>query len=118
MSSIKDSIPELLRAEYEERVLPLFGEELEKPEGAVRLCSRLRKHFTAEQASTAEGDQRVWELCGLFYLNTGRWHEAIGIFHDLYDYMLQCEADSGVRRHKGMTLCVTVGAGAYCAFPG
>lgn len=104
MPAIIDSIPDSLRAEYEEKVLPHFGAELESAEGAGRICSRLRKHSLAGQSFSPDV-QRLWELCGLFYINTGRWHEAIVIFHDLYDSMLTWEVDSVAREHKGMPLC-------------
>lgn len=46
----------------------------------------------------------LWELCGLFFLNRNRLHEAQAIFYVLYDHMLSHQESTGIYVHKGMPL--------------
>jgi hypothetical protein len=48
--------------------------------------------------------QRVWELCGLYYLHSHRLHEAIAIFRAWYDQLLAYQETVGARVHKGTPL--------------
>lgn len=48
--------------------------------------------------------QHAWHLCGLFYFNLGRFHEALAVFNRFYDHMLQYQEQFGKRLHKGTPL--------------
>ena len=47
--------------------------------------------------------QRTWEISGLLFLNSGRTHEALGVFFEFYDRMLEAQSSLG-RLHKGTVL--------------
>ncbi len=49
-----------------------------------------------------DGGARVWELAALWFLNTNRVHEALGLFWRLYQQMTIGQGTSWV--HKGMPL--------------
>jgi hypothetical protein len=98
-------IPEALKVEYQEQVCPYFRGHLEQQDGAPGLTAALRNRFGIEETTKANNGLRVWELCGLFYINTQRWNEARSIFDDFYDYLLQYQRESKVRQHKGLPLC-------------
>lgn len=75
---------------------------LEERDAASRLITMLPARYTPAQVAQPPGD-RIWELVGLSFLNSGRVHEALGIFWGLYQQML--EAQGGSKRiHKGMPL--------------
>jgi hypothetical protein len=79
-------------------LLPVFEER----DAAARLITLLPAKYSPAQVASPPED-RAWELAGLFFLNSGRVHEALSIFWELYQQMLK--AQSGSRRiHKGMPL--------------
>ena len=47
------------------------------------------------EAASADGGARVWELAALWFLNTNRIHEALGLFWRLYQQMTVGQGDSG-----------------------
>lgn len=76
---------------------------LEQRDGAVLALKLLTECIVPED--TAEGKrQRVWELCGIYYMSQARWHEALLIFRGLYNQMLTYQNQSGARLHKGTPL--------------
>jgi hypothetical protein len=89
-----ENVPELLREEYASSVRPelldLFGQN----DGAAKLVSVLPRLILPAEVASSGGPQREWELCGLFYLNLGRWHEALAVLHSLYEHMLQFQQES------------------------
>jgi hypothetical protein len=74
-------------------------------DGAARLLVDLPNRFSPLDVSTEGEPQRLWELCGLFFVNQSRWQEALPIFQQLYQHMLKAQEQSGKRTHKGMPLC-------------
>lgn len=76
-------------------------------DGAARLLEELPRRFPPETVVTAirtRPEQRVWELCGLMYLNSNRFHEALPIFEALYLQMIRWQLQTGNWTHKGMPL--------------
>lgn len=79
-------------------LLPVFEER----DAASRLITLLPTRYLPAQVAQPPGD-RIWELAGLLFLNSGRVHEALGIFWGLYQQMLEAQTGS-TRVHKGMPL--------------
>ena len=79
-------------------LLPFFEER----DAASRLITLLPTRYPPAQIAQPPG-ARIWELAGLFFLNSGRVHEALGIFWGLYQQMLEAQTGS-TRVHKGMPL--------------
>ncbi len=77
---------------------------LEQQDGAAKLVRRLPRSISPREAATSADLQRRWELCGLYYLNRGRFHEAIAVFHGLYDHLLAYQDENRKQTHKGMPL--------------
>jgi hypothetical protein len=75
---------------------------LEEIDSARRLASLLPEKYKPVQVVEHPG-QRVWELAGLYFFNSGRLHEALGIFWSLYLHTLEAQAELG-RVHKGVPL--------------
>jgi hypothetical protein len=78
---------------------------LEERDGAANLATELPK--TIMPAGVAEkytGGQRIWELFGLFFLNSGRFYEASNLFFLLYRHLLHHQAMTNNRVHKGVPL--------------
>lgn len=88
-----------------ERILPdqLQG-FLAVRDGAALFVRRLPEAFPAPGFAASLEQQRAWERVGLFYLQQGRYHEALPIFAALYDHMLAAQEETGNRCHKGMPL--------------
>ena len=95
--SVSSLIAEVERLDAE--VAPV----LERRDGAAVLLKWLPEKFTPVEISQPGDHQRVWELVGCFYMNTGRQHEALAVFWALYQHMLSAQ-NSGTRVHKGMPL--------------
>lgn len=77
---------------------------LERRNGAALLLPKLLTSIRPEEVANRGPRQRVWELAGVFFLRTGRFHEALAIFWALYQQMLAAQDVAG-RVHKGMPLC-------------
>jgi hypothetical protein len=77
---------------------------LAKREGAALLAQELPKFLLPSSVSSPTPQQGAWEQVGLFYLQQGRWYEAILIFAALYDQMLAAQEETSIRFHKGMPL--------------
>jgi hypothetical protein len=75
---------------------------LPQTDSASTLARILPTKYPPAQVATPPGD-RAWELAGLYLLNSGRIHEALGIFWALYLQMLEAQTAPG-RIHKGMPL--------------
>ncbi len=75
---------------------------LPQTDSASTLARMLPSKYPSTRAAEPPGD-RIWELAGLYFLNSGRIHEALGIFWELYMQMHQAQAVMG-RIHKGMPL--------------
>lgn len=58
---------------------------------------------------------RAWELVGLWFLNSGRVHEAVGLFWRLYQQMV--DGQQAGRCHKGMPLVWLSECYARLGFP-
>ena len=97
-------VPEFLAPEYNRLVRTRFPNLLEREDGAARLVSELRTSISPEEAVRSPDRQREWELCGLFYMNQKRCHEALAIFHSLYDHILTYQVEAKTWAHKGMPL--------------
>jgi hypothetical protein len=100
MQTTEDPLMNELKEKLPPELLPL----LDRRDGAALLAEKLPKTFSHERIATTTNEQRAWELVGLFYLTKGRFHEALSIFAKLYDHMLEAQAKSGERTHKGMPL--------------
>jgi hypothetical protein len=98
------NVPEPLIPEYHQLVPEAVLKQLERVDGAARVLEELRSTIPPADAAVPGKVQRAWELCGLYYLNQHRWHEAIAVFDALYDTMLVFQQDAGTRSHKGMPL--------------
>ena len=68
------------------------------------MLDELPNRFPPPEVVEEGGSQRTWELAGLHYFNSQRWHEALAIFWRLYQQMLAAQIN-GQRVHKGMPLC-------------
>jgi hypothetical protein len=79
--------------------LPVFDER----DAASRLITLLPTRYPLAQIAQPPGD-RMWELAGLFFLYSGRIHEALEVFWGLYQQKLAAQVTLG-RVHKGMPLC-------------
>lgn len=78
---------------------------LDERDGAAKLASELPNRFSpSDVVGQYTGKQRIWELFGLFYLNTMRHHEASTLFFLLYEHLLNHQAMEGTRVHKGVAL--------------
>jgi hypothetical protein len=71
-------------------LLPVFEER----DAASQLITTLPTRYTPAQTAQAPG-ARVWELTGLYFLNSGRIHEALAIFWGLYQQMLAAQIKLG-----------------------
>src|SRR5215469_12149820 len=80
-------------------LLPIFDER----DAASRLITLLPTRYPLAQIAQRPGD-RMWELVGLFFLYSGRIHEALEVFWGLYQQKIAGQATLG-RVHKGMPLC-------------
>jgi hypothetical protein len=86
-AELKGSAPELLKL-------------LSERDAGPRLTAHLPKTYAA--ATIAESSPfRVWELCGVRLLHSGRVYEALGVFWQLYQHMLRIQNSSN-RIHKGI----------------
>ena len=90
--------------EIQEKVPPNLIALLEEHDGAAHLAETLPKNFAPIDIATPSERQRAWELCGLYFLNLYRFHEALPIFSALYDQMLVHQESTGTYVHKGMPL--------------
>lgn len=72
-------------------------------EGATMICESLPRGVVPGPIDQ-ENVQDVWHLCGLYFLNLGRFYEALAVFSTLYDEMLRYQQDSGKHVHKGVPL--------------
>jgi|SRR5579862_1218752 len=101
---ILENLPESQRAEFESQFWPVF----ESVDGAARLVAQLPTVYTpAQVANWDEKPFKFWELCGHYYRAQSRWHEALALFHSLYDHMLLFEPAPGIHVHKGNPLLWT-----------
>ncbi|MGE3512125.1 MAG: hypothetical protein AB7N65_24950 [Vicinamibacterales bacterium] len=70
-------------------------------DSASRLLEVLPFKYSPSAVAQPNG-ARVWELAALWFLNSNRIHEALGLFWRLYQHMV--EGQAGGRVHKGMPL--------------
>jgi hypothetical protein len=77
------------------------AELLKDRDSAARLLELLPGKYPPQMA-VKDGGARVWELAALWFLNTNRVHEALGLFWRLYQQMTVGQGTSWV--HKGMPL--------------
>lgn len=91
-------------SELRAKVPPNLLAFLERKDGAAKLISALPCTIRPQDVAIPSESQRAWELCGLYFFNQQRWHEALPIFHALYEHMLKHQKDSGTYVHKGMPL--------------
>jgi hypothetical protein len=79
-------------------LVPVFDQR----DAASKLICILPANYSPSDVSKPPGN-RPWELAGLYFLTSGRVHEALSIFWALYQRMLEAQAAGG-RIHKGMPL--------------
>jgi hypothetical protein len=92
---------ELLReAGLPEAFIPL----LDRWDGAAELVASLTTHYHPADVATNEGGARAWELCGLYFKNSGRFHDALAIFYGLYEHKLSYQISTGTWINKGTPL--------------
>jgi len=79
--------------------------QLQRRDGAAQLVRELPKVISPDEAVKSSSDlQRAWELCGLYFMNHQRFHEALAVFYSLYDQMLAYQVITKKYVHKGMPL--------------
>jgi len=93
-----------LQKEFEAKVPKEILLLFDQRDVAAQLLQELPKAFRPADVAVFSDQQRAWELCGLYFLNRGRFHEAWPIFHALYDHMLAHQEETGTYVHKGMPL--------------
>src|SRR5579864_2768381 len=76
---------------------------LTRRDGATVICGSPAQAIVPGEIS-CDSVQDAWHLCGLFYLNLNRFHEALAVFSTFYDHMLLYQQQSGKRLHKGTPL--------------
>src|SRR5579862_2045431 len=91
-------------SELHAKVPPALVPCLERRDGASRLVSELPRIIRPQDVAVPSDLQRAWELCGLYFYSRGRWHEALPIFHSLYEHMLEHQQETRQYVHKGMPL--------------
>jgi hypothetical protein len=108
-----DAFVEELQRTADQSLLPLF----QARDASARLLEALPRVYPpgclGDSASQA---QRAWELSGLFFLNQGRYYEALSIFTSLYYAMLRGQDEAG-RLHKGMPLVWIADCYSRMGFP-
>jgi hypothetical protein len=77
------------------------AELLKDRDSASRLMELLPVKYSP-QIVVSDGGARVWELAALWFLNTNRVHEAMGLFWRLYQHMSVGQGTSWA--HKGLRL--------------
>jgi hypothetical protein len=81
---------------------------LDQRDGAAKLVQELPRAYSPADVSTLQpaggGPQRAWELCGLYFLNQGRFNDALPLFERLYLHMLEWQEQAADRCHKAMPL--------------
>jgi len=90
--------------ELKEKVPSKLLQLLAMADGAALLLEELPKIYSPKTIATPSPEQRKWELVGLYYLNSLRYHEAIIIFTSFYEQMLKAQQDEIKWVHKGMPL--------------
>lgn len=103
LTSLQQHLPQDQQSQVQE-ILKGYIPILTQREGAPKIIARLRHDFTPKQVATATSEQRVWETIGLFYLNSGRPHQAAEVFLALYEQMINFQQEKDERVHKGMPL--------------
>ena len=81
---------------------PKFTPILDQRDAASQLMTFLPTWYTPAQVAQPPGD-RAWELAGLYFFNSRRFHEALSLFWGLYKHKIEAQNASG-RVHKGMPL--------------
>jgi len=87
-----------------------FSEILDRPgDGPALIVTELPATYSPESVSPKTGEpktleQRLWQLVGIYYFNSGRQHDAVIIFQSLYSHMLVAQDRMDTRVHKGMPL--------------
>lgn len=74
---------------------------LDERDSASRLLELLPTKYSPSALATEAG-ARAWELVGLWFLNTGRAHEALALFSRLYKQMMA--GQDSARINKGLPL--------------
>ncbi len=90
--------------ELNKKVPPDLKSLLNKLNGAALLVKKLPLTYKPETIASANNNQRVWELIGLFYFNNKRYWESLSIFSSLYNHMLKAQLYKNEWIHKGMPL--------------
>jgi len=81
------------------------GNLVEGRDSAEKLVTMLPAAFSPEQVSTDDKAFRAWEVCGLFYQNQRRFHEALRVFRGLYYQILAYQLENKIRAgNKGTPL--------------
>lgn len=98
LDQLKEYLPERL------------SEILDRPgDGPALIVTELPATYSPESVSPKAGEpktleQRLWQLVGIYYIKSGRLHDAITIFQSLYSHMLVAQDRISARVHKGMPL--------------
>lgn len=77
---------------------------LEARDGAARLLEILPRRFAPGSIVQDGPERRAWELCGLYYRNRGRYHEALALFEAFYFQILIHQETTNQWAHKGLPL--------------
>ena len=80
-------------AEIDNKLPEELRQFLIRRDGAVIICQSLPTGIIPGQIAS-ERVQDVWRLCGLYYFNLGRFHEALAVFTAFYDQMLKYQEKS------------------------
>ena len=84
---------------------PGWMDALESPEGGAFLTEALANTLPADKvAAYGTPERRLCELVGLFLRARQRWHDARAVYSSMYRVLLNEQARTNLRIHKGMPL--------------
>lgn len=81
-----------------------YLEILQSRHGHIKALEKLKTFFFNCTSETPDENQRVWEIVGYYLKATNRINQAIYIFEQLYEHILNYQFIKNKRIHKGLPL--------------
>lgn len=81
-----------------------LAKALSERDSAAKLLQLLPQRLPVDRISRDPAAHEVWQDVGLFYMAQRRFHEALAVFWTLYQHMIDAQAATRFRLHKGMPL--------------
>ena len=81
-----------------------YLEILQSRHGHIEALEKLKASFFNCTAQTPDENQRVWEIVGYYIKEKSRINQAIFIFEQLYEHILNYQINKNKRIHKGLPL--------------